>query len=470
MPASFARQALRVIALTCLAAGLAMTVGAQESGRSAPAAHVAPLVGPIGPATAAFITRAIEQAEAADAEALILEMDTPGGLDAAMRDINQAILGAELPVITYVHPPGGRAASAGAFILYASHVAAMAPGTTVGAATPVQMGGAPGQEPPPDPAEPAASGDPADAEAGDGAASAPSNQQALRNKAVNDAVAYIRSLAELRGRNADWAEAAVRDAASVSAEEALALNVIEFRAESLADLLAQADGMTVSLESGGTAVLALEDAQIVRLEKTFAEEALAVITNPNIAFLLMNLGFLGLVVSLYNGLEPITAIAGLICLIIGLYALNTLPVNYAGAALIVLGLALLVAEAFVASAGLLALGGLIAFAIGALMLVDTEQEAFRIDWRLIAGVTAALGGATFLLVGYGLAAQTRKVSTGAKGLVGQTGRVLEWSGGEGFVLIEGERWRAVSTAALQEGDRGKVVTVEGLTLKVKPVK
>ena len=430
----------------------------------------AELAGPIGPATSAYIQRAIATAADANAQALIIEMDTPGGLDASMREINQAILSSPTPVIVHVTPPGARAASAGAFITYASHLAAMAPGTSIGAATPVQLGGG-GAEPQSAPE----GADPAVEEAvGEGAAGAEpespdaaGNAQALRNKAVNDAVAYIRSLAELRGRNADWAEAAVRDAASVSAEDALELGVIDLVAETPQDLLTAAHGREVVLQGGRTITLDTAGARLESIDPTFAETVLATITNPNIAFLLMNLGFVGLLVSFYNGLEPITAVAGVICLIVGLYALNTLPVNYAGAALIALGLGLLVAEAFIVSGGLLALGGLAAFAIGSLMLIDTEVDAFRLDWRLVAGSTAVLGGVAFLMLTYGLAAQGRKVTTGKQGLIGMTGEVLDWEGGEGHVMVDGERWHAISPDALRPGETIKVTALDGLTLKVK---
>lgn len=292
----------------------------------------------------------------------------------------------------------------------------------------------------------------------------------MRNKVVNDSVAYIRSLAEMRSRNADWAEEAVRDGVSASYSEALELGVIEIVASSLEDFAAQANGREITLSGGRTQTLALADARFEAVEKTFAENVLAVITDPNIAFLLLNLGFIGLLVSFYNGLEPITAIAGVIFIIVGFYALNTLPVNYAGAALIILGLVLLVAEAFLASSGLLALGGLAAFAIGSLMLMDTEVEGLRIDWRLIAGTTLALGAATFVLVSYGLAAQGRKVTTGEKGLIGLTGEVLSWDGPSGYVTVDGERWRAVSSDALKQGDTVKVTGLDGLTLKVKLLK
>ncbi|MGJ3230406.1 MAG: NfeD family protein [Oceanicaulis sp.] len=459
---------LRSIAALLIAVGVVSLAGAGLARQDGAQVLTADLAGPIGPATAAYITRAVDDAEEAAAAALVITMDTPGGLDAATRDINQAILASDVPVIVYVSPSGARAASAGAFITYASHLAAMAPGTSIGAATPIQMGGAPGgapEAPSPAPERPASEGEPSDAET----EAAPGNEQAMRNKVVNDAAAYMRSLAELRGRNADWAERAVREGISASADEALELGVIEIVAANLETLLAEANGREVPLQDGRVVTLAVDGAAVEALEKTFAEEALAVITDPNIAFLLMNLGFIGLLVSFYNGLEPITAIAGVICLIIGLYALNTLPLNYAGAALIVLGIALLVAEAFIASSGLLALGGLAAFAIGAIMLMDTEVEAFRLDWRLIAGSTAVLGITSFLLVSFGLAAQGRKVTTGDKGLIGLRGEVLDWEGGAGHVLVDGERWRATSKDSLAPGDAVKVTGLDGLTLKVKKI-
>jgi len=468
----FSLRPLRLIAALSILTGLTMLAagGAQEGARESRAnVYVTELTGAIGPATAAYITRSINEAGAAGAAALVIEMDTPGGLDTAMRDINRAILSADLPVIVFVYPPGARATSAGAYILYASHLAAMSPGASVGAATPVQMGGGDSPSPAAPPPEPQRD---SEDDEDNGASSreqtqAPSSAQAMRNKIVNDSVAYIRSLAQLRGRNADWAEDAVRDGVSASASEALELGVAEILAADMDELLTLASGREVTLQGQGAVTLDLEGASVIRIEKTFAEEALSVITDPNIAFLLLNLGFIGLLVSFYNGLEPVTGIAGLICLIIGLYSLNTLPVNYAGAALIVLGMALLVAEAFFASSGLLALGGLAAFAFGALMLMDTDAPAFQIDWRLVAGVTAALGGAMFLLVSYGLTAQTRKVTTGDKGLIGMTGAVLEWSGSDGFVRVDGERWHAVSSDALKAGDRIKVTGIDGLTLKVK---
>lgn len=458
--------------LAVLLGAMALAGGALTQERAdGPLVKTAALTGVIGPANSGYISRAIRTAGREGASLLIIEMDTPGGLDTTMRDINRAIIGSDVPVAVFVHPSGARATSAGAYILYASHIAGMAPGTSIGAATPVQMGG--GEDSPASPAASPAS----DEETGDDAEgatsrerSAPSNAQAMRNKVVNDSVAYIRSLGEMRGRNADWAEDAVRDGISASYSEALEQGVVEIIASSLEDFTTQADGREVVMSGGEVRVLALDGARFEAVDKTVSEDILAVITDPNIAFLLLNLGFIGLLVSFYNGLEPVTAIAGVIFIIIGFYALNTLPVNYAGAALIILGLVLLVAEAFLASSGLLALGGLAAFAVGSVMLMDTEVEGLRVDWRVIAGATVALGAASFLLVSYGLAAQGRKVTTGEKGLIGMTGQVISWDGAAGYVMVDGERWRAVSSDALKAGDAIKVVSLDGLTLKVKLIK
>jgi membrane-bound serine protease (ClpP class) len=462
-----------VSGVAMLAGAAAMAGGALTQERASGALiKTAALTGVIGPANSGYIDRAIRVAEREGAALLVIEMDTPGGLDTAMRDINRAIIGSDVPVAVFVHPSGARATSAGAYILYASHISGMAPGTSIGAATPVQMGG--GDEQPAPPATPReVEEDAENGETGETASrerTAPSNAQAMRNKVVNDSVAYIRSLAEMRDRNADWAEEAVREGVSASYSEALELGIVEIIAASLEDFAAQADGREVTLSGGRNVTLALDGARFEAVDKTFAEEALSVITDPNIAFLLLNLGFVGLLVSFYNGLEPVTAIAGVIFIIIGFYALNTLPVNYAGAALIILGLILLVAEAFVASSGLLALGGLAAFAIGSLMLMDTEVEGLRVDWRLIAGTTVALGAATFLLVSYGLAAQGRKVTTGEKGLIGMSGEVISWDGETGYVMVDGERWRAVSQDALKAGDAIRVTGLDGLTLKVRLLK
>jgi membrane-bound serine protease (ClpP class) len=446
---------------------LAMQAFAQEAqtGADRPVVHIAPLTGVIGPANSAFIEDVIGRAQG-EADAVILEMDTPGGLVTSMRDINEVILNSEVPVIVYVHPDGARATSAGAYILYASHLAAMAPGTTIGAATPVEMGGTPGT-PQEDPGNPDTPATPDGETQPDATPDAPSSDQAMRNKVVNDSVASIRSLAERHGRNADWAERAVREGVSLTASGAFEQGVVEILADDVEDLLAQADGRVVVMVGGDTLALTTANAELVEVQPGLANRILSVITDPNIAFLLINIGFIGLLASFYNGLEPVTLLAGLLCLILGFYALNTLPVNYAGALLILFGLGFLIAEMFVTSYGLLALTGLVIFALGSLMLVDTDIDGLRLDWRLVVGVTVAMGALVLGVVGYGLAAQTRKVTTGREGLKGQYGEVLEWSGSEGFVHVEGERWSARSNDTLSAGDRIKVTGVIGLTLTVK---
>lgn len=460
---------LRLLALSLVLLGVcALGMGSLAQTRTAEATRVQvlPLIGAIGPATAAFITGALEDA-ASEADLVVIEMDTPGGLVDAMREINQAILNSSTPVIVYVSPAGARATSAGTYILYASHIAAMAPGSTVGAATPVNLGPAtpstPTRTPPATPPATPGEGDTSpqsDQPAAD-------NAQAMRNKAVNDSVAAIRSLAELRGRNADWAERAVRDGVSLTANEALAQDVIEFYAEDLDTLLTQIDGYEVSLAGGERLTLSTAATSIERIEPGFALQFLTIITNPNIAFLLINIGFIGLLASFYNGLEPVTLIAGLVCLIIGFYGLNTLPVNYAGAALIIIGLGMLIAEAFITAYGLLALSGIAIFVFGALMLVDSDIEGLRIDWRLVTGMGLGMGALTLAIVSYGLAAQTRKVTTGREGLIGMTGEVLEWEGSRGFVHVDGERWAARSKDTLEVGDSIKVSAINGLELTVK---
>lgn len=473
---SFSATLLRPVsvALICLGLAALWSATAQENAASTPTVHVVSLQGAIGPARAGHVARSIERAQG-EAEAVIIQMDTPGGLVDAMRDINNAILASRVPVIVHVAPTGARATSAGTYILYAAHVAAMAPGTTVGAATPVTMGGAPSSPPStPDSEDEDSEASPSNVledavrERSEPATrQAPGNDEAMRNKMVNDSVAYIRALAELRGRNGDWAERAVREGVSLTYSEAVSEGVADFVAASTTELLALASGRTVMLGDGSEVTLALEGAEVQAAQMSLPTQILTVITDPNIAFLVLNLGFIGLLVSFYNGLEPITFVAGLICIIVGLYALNTLPLNYAGAALIVLGLGLLIAEVFIASYGLLALGGVVAFALGALMLVDTDVEGLRIDWPLVLAMSAIMGVSVLLAGSYGLAAQARKVVTGREGLTGAPGTVLNWANGAGHVQVEGERWQAVSPDDLQPGDSVKVVSVDGLTVKVK---
>ena len=405
----------------------------------------------IGPATKDHFLRALEQAEQNGAQLLVLELDTPGGLDAAMRDMIQGILNARVPVATFVSPSGARAASAGTYILYASHVAAMAPGTNLGAATPVPIGGS---RPAPD-------------ESGKEQDKAEPTGSASDRKAVNDAVAYIRSLAELRGRNIDWAESAVRGAASLPAGEALELGVIDLMAENLADLLDKLDGRT--LTAGGVErTLSTEAIVVERFDTDWRTDLLAVITNPLIAYGLLIIGLYGLMFEGYNPGAILPGVVAAICLLLGLYALQVLSVNYAGLALIGLGVAMMVGEVFAPSFGALGLGGLAAFVIGSIILMDSGAPGFSVSMGVIGGIATAAGIAMFGTVWMAARARRRPVETGAEQLLGARAEVIEAFTGRGRVKIFGEEWAAESEQPLAAGQRVRIKRVEGLTLHVHP--
>jgi membrane-bound serine protease (ClpP class) len=401
---------------------------------------VAPLQGAISPAAADFARRAIEQAAAERAELVVLRMDTPGGLDTSMREIVKTILAAPVPVAVFVAPGGARAASAGTFILYAAHIAAMAPGTNLGAASPVSIGGlAPGK---------------------DG-----KKQDTLSRKVTNDAVAYIRGLAELRGRNADWAEKAVREGASLPAQEALKMNVIDAVAADLPALLKALDGRTVDKQRLETA-----NAQVRRIEVDWRTRVLGVITNPSVAYLLILVGIYALIFGFMNPGLMLPGVIGVISLLLALYALHLLPVNYAGLALILAGIAFMAAEAFVPAFGALGIGGLAAFVLGSILLIDpdTELPEFRIPYALIAGVAAASAG--FLIVVLGMFARSRKraVVSGREQLIGATAEALEDFEREGWAHVHGENWRVRSAVPVRRGDRLHVTAMRGLVLTVVP--
>jgi membrane-bound serine protease (ClpP class) len=411
------------------------------------------LRGAIGPATADYLLQGFAAAAERKAAVVILRIDTPGGLDTAMRDIIRGILASSVPVIAYVSPSGARAASAGTYILYASHLAAMAPGTNLGAATPVALGGGlfgGGQE---------RDGKPDDAK------KAPTD--AHSRKSVNDAVAYIRGLADLRGRNADWAEQAVREAASLPASEALAKGVIDLVAGSQQELLAKADGRTVTIgeeqRTLNTAGLA-----VVALEPDWRSQLLAVLTNPNIAYLLLLAGLYGLLFEFINPGAVAPGVIGGIALLLGLYSLNLLPVNYAGAALVLLGVALMVAEAFLPSFGIVGIGGIVAFAIGSLLMFDAGVPGFAVAWPVV--VAATIASAAFLLLGLGVGwrAHRRAVVTGEPALIGRIGRVVHWNGNSGQVHVHGENWSAESDASVSPGDSVRIVARKDLTLVIEP--
>lgn len=410
----------------------------------------------IGPATSSFFLRTLEDARKRNARLLILEMDTPGGLDSAMREMIQAILASPVPVAIYVAPSGSRAASAGTYLLYASHVAAMAPATNLGAATPVQIGASPPPSPPSSDGK--EKGDKEQSEAG----------TALERKAINDSIAYIRGLAELRGRNADWAESAVRSATSLTATAALEQKVIDIVAVDVADLLKQMHGRVVKL-STGEVTLDTKALVIERVEADWRTQLLAVITNPNVAYLLMLVGIYGLLLEGYNPGAVLPGVVGAIALLLALYAFQVLSVNYAGLGLILLGIALIVAEAFAPSFGVLGLGGVLAFVIGSIILMDTEAPGFQIARPLIGGMALA-GAVVILLMGsYFVRSRRQPVVTGADQLLSEPAVALAAFDRSGPVRIRGEIWNAVTRVPVQIGQQLRVVRVDGLTLQVEPL-
>jgi membrane-bound serine protease (ClpP class) len=444
--------------LLCLAATL-MALFAPAFAQQAAQSRRVVLIeidGAIGPPSARHLHDAIERAEDIKAAALILQINTPGGLETSMRDMIEDILDARVPVVGFVAPQGGRAASAGTFILYATHVAAMAPGTNVGAASPVEIGGVPTPAPGERSPEEAAKQAKKQAESGD----------TMSRKAMEDAVANIKGLAELRGRNVAWAEQAVRNAASVSAQEALRLGVIELMADNVDDLLAKLDGRPVNIQ-GRTRTLQTRGASIERVEPSFMTRVLDVLANPNIALLLMMIGVYGIIFELANPGTWVPGVIGVIALVLGLYALNQLEANYAGLALIALGLALMIAEAFTPTWGALGIVGIAAFLFGAAMLIDADlPPQYQLSWPLIIGLAALTAGFVVLVVGYAVRTHRKRVTTGAEGLVGQRARVLEWAGGEGFVWAEGERWQAEGPADLKPNQNVRITRLESLRLHV----
>ena len=450
------------------AAAPAPAAAPAAAGSSAPAgtATVLEINGPIGPATSRYVVRGIDSARERGSRLVVLELDTPGGLDSAMRDIIRAILASPVPVASYVTPSGARAASAGTYILYASHVAAMAPATNLGAATPVSIGGEP--EAPSPPIEPP--GKPTD-KGGGGApgGSAPPSPagSAMERKVVNDAVAYIRGLAELRGRNADWAEQAVRGAASLTANAALEQKVIDLVARDLPDLLARLDGREVRV-GDRTLKLATRDLTVVSVKPDWRTELLAVITNPTVAYGLMLIGIWGLLLEGYNPGAVLPGVAGSICLLIALFAFQILSVNYAGLALLVLGTGMIIAEFFFPTYGSLGAGGLIAFVVGSLILFDTDVPGMRVGRPLIAALATVGALAIAGIVYLATRAHRHPVATGAAGMIGANAEVFEDFTGKGRVRYGGELWNARSDVALRAGQTTRIVRVEGLTLWVEP--
>ena len=431
--------------------------------KSAAEAVLIPVTGPIGPATSDFFVRALRDAGESGARFVIATVDTPGGLDTAMRDMIQAMLASNVPVVTFVSPSGARAASAGTYLVYASHVAAMAPATNLGAATPVQIGGSPAG-PPGGAPEPAREDKPA-GEDDKPASPAPGN--ALERKAVNDAVAYLRSLAELRGRNAEWAEAAVREGASLSAGEALKQGVIDLIADDLTGLLTALNGRTVRTPSGEV-TLQTTGVVLRTVEQDWRTRVLSLITNPNVAYLLMLIGIYGLLLEGYNPGSVLPGVVGAISLLLALFAFQVLSVNYAGLALIALGVLLIIAESFAPSFGTLGLGGIVSFVIGSVMLLDDDVPGFGIAWQLIGAM--ALAGSLLLLaiVSFAVRARRRPIVSGGEALLTERAEAIESFEGKGLVRIHGELWNATSRKPVRQGQRLRILSRDGLTLVVEP--
>lgn len=440
-----------------LAVGLLLVCG--SVGRSAePSGSAATLVelqGPIGPAIGRYVEQAIRDAADRRSPVIIVQMDTPGGLDTSMRAIIKAILASPVPLVTYVAPSGARAASAGTYILYASHFAAMAPATNLGAATPISIGGESQGRGAPDAAQPS----PPD--------SAKEPPSASERKAVNDAVAYIRGLAQLRGRNADWGESAVRHAASLSAQEALSQHVIDLIAQDVPDLLRQLDGRRVQI-AGNQLVLQTRDATVIRIAPDWRVRLLMVLTHPTIAYGLLLIGIYGLLLEGYNPGVVLPGVVGALSLILALYAFELLAVNYAGLALIVLGAGLIVLEFFMPAFGSLGIGGLTAFVIGSIILFDNPAQGLGVALPVVAGV--AVSGALIIAMIAWLATRARRqpVATGAEAMVGGLVEVVTEAHDHWVVRYGGELWNAQSAMPLHVGQQARIVRVSGLTLWLEP--
>jgi membrane-bound serine protease (ClpP class) len=418
-----------------LAAAVSMlAVLAAAPARAASDVATITLDGVISPVTVRLVETAIDRAQSSQASALVIQLDTPGGLERSMRSICQRLLNAPLPVIVYVAPTGARAASAGVFITMAAHVAAMAPATNIGAAHPVAVSGGGDKE--------------------------------VMKKIANDAAAFARSIATERGRNADWAEKAVRESVSITERDAVKLKVVDLIAESMTDLLAKVDGRTVKTVKGPV-TLATRDARVTAIEIGFRDRFLNVITDPNVAYVLMMMGMLGLFFELSNPGVILPGVVGGISLILAFFAFQSLPINYAGLLLILFGIVLLIAEIKIVSHGVLAIGGIVAMALGSLMLFDAAEIGFRISWGVIMPTVGITAGLFLFVIAAGLRALARRPMLGTAGLIGQTGVAREPLAPEGQVMIQGELWRALAEGeTVDAGSRVRVVGVDGLTLKV----
>jgi len=444
---------MRLRALTVLLAMVLATLAVPA--RAGERALVLNVDGAIGPAVADYVVRELRGAAPGDAGVVVLRMNTPGGLDTSMRQIISAILASPVPVVTYVAPGGARAASAGTYIAYASAIAAMAPGTNIGAATPVQLGGPmlPGGSP-----EQKQSPQNKANEAGD----------TETRKVVNDAIAYIRSLAALNDRNADWAADAVRSAVSLPAAEALTLHVIDVVADNVPDLLRQIDGRTVKI-AGKPVRLATAGLDVVTVSPDWRTELLALITNPNVAFILLLIGVYGLILEFFNPGAVAPGLIGSISLVVALYALALLPSSYAGAALVLIGIGLMIAEAHIGAFGAIGVGGIAAFVIGALMMFPSRAPGFALSYAVVIGTAICSAALLLLALAVLLRSRRRPVVTGGEALIGASGEAVSWHDHEGRVRVLGEIWLARANAPLAAGTAVKVVGRDGLVVLVEAV-
>lgn len=455
--------------LSCLRAllfGLLLIAGTGRAAVSGPVV-VLNVDGAISPGTADYVVRGLKSAAAEQAQLVVLKMDTPGGLDTAMRQIIKQIIASPVPVAAFVAPEGARAASAGTYILYASHIAAMSPATNLGAATPINIGIG-GIDSQPQPESQSSQKGNKDKKKDESPGGAPPAVSTLQHKQINDASAYIRSLAQMRGRNVEWAEQAVRKAVSLSADEALKLNVIDVIARDVPDLLHKLNGRKVNV-LGVERTLNLTGANIITEEPDWRSRMLSVIADPSVAYLLMLAGIFGLFFEFSNPGFVLPGVVGAISLLLAMFAFQMLPINYAGLGLIILGLAFMATEVFMPSFGVIGIGGVAAFVIGSVLLIDTDMPGFGIPWVVIIPVALSSALFIFFVVGMALKSWKRPVVTGREQLIGSSGEVLmDFDGKDGWARVHGETWRIRCTQPLRKGQKVRVLSMDGLIFDVEP--